>query len=172
MNFKRLISFIIVAIVTVLSILWVLKSYRTIKQKENAAHNKEMLSQITKEFKLISSNQADMDLNAQTILIYFNSECEHCREEFEELKKDFSDTLGFQVFLVSYQDANDIYSFVYHYGLRDKSNIFLFQIDSDRVIPTFGKTNVPQIFTYQNNSLLRSYKGKANIKALINSFEK
>lgn len=167
MNTKRIIRFIAILSFIALSLFWIMRSVSNLKQKEKALHNKKELSRIMGSLSKASSHATELNYEKPTLVLYFNSECEYCQEEFAELESNISGTEDLQICAVSYQTINEIESFAMKYRLLGRPNFFLFQIRPDQVVSTFGKTNVPQIFVYKNNSLVNEYKSKTELKAIL-----
>ncbi len=116
-----------------------------------------------------SDNYVRLNFNEPTILVYFNSECEHCQEEFDDLRINISGAGNVQICLVSYEQPEDIKLFVAKYRLTEYSTVFLLQIEPHEVLSKFGTSNVPQVFTYKKNKLLKAYQGKVDVKKLLNT---
>ncbi|ELR69721.1 hypothetical protein C900_04698 [Fulvivirga imtechensis AK7] len=107
-------------------------------------------------------NQADTDITPTTILIFFNSECEHCQEEIKEVSKNIGELKKYQLFLISYEPENEALAFLSRYNL---SNFYL-KSSPEKVISAF-EGSVPQTLIYKKGKLIQHFKGEVKIETIL-----
>ncbi|MCX8492306.1 MAG: hypothetical protein ORN54_14705 [Cyclobacteriaceae bacterium] len=167
MNNRRILSGIVIVILLCFSGFWIIRSITRLNEQEKSSYTKKELTSMIESFKPSSDYSANLNLDKPTLVIYFNSECDHCQEEFKDLEKNMTYASAIQICLVSQQEFIHTTSFIKQYQLSKHPNIFLFQIKPDKIVSTFGNTIVPQTFAYSKNILLKSKKGKGNLKEFL-----
>lgn len=102
------------------------------------------------------------------LIIYFNSECEHCQFEIEQLKKHINYFKSSQILLLSSEPSSTIYKFIKIQNLHIYKNIQVAHIDGKVAYETLGFSSVPHILIYGENGLLeKNYKGETKIESLL-----
>jgi len=102
-----------------------------------------------------------------TLLIYFNSECDYCQHQLELINGTPEILEQFQLILVSYQDILEIETHLVNYSAITVANYALYQVEPDKVLSTFGRTSVPQLFVYQDNLLKGTFKGFTKTESIL-----
>lgn len=107
--------------------------------------------------------------NKKTVLLFFNTTCEHCQYETEKIIKSNKQLQSANFLFVSTQSQKELLQFdsIYHTTsfpfirlLRDSSNIFY---------QAFGTTIVPSSFIYDSKGLLiKKFTGEVKIETIIN----
>lgn len=115
---------------------------------------------------LANLGQSGIDADRTTLLVFFNSECEICHWEMEQLSKQPSMLEKYQLLLTSYEPKDEALQFLEKYNL---SQAYL-NTAPENVMSSFSG-GVPQIFIYQEGSLKKNFKGEAKIDAILNSIE-
>lgn len=106
--------------------------------------------------------------NNNIILIYFNSECEHCQNELGEIEQSVNDFDGIEVVLMSSEQISKIKSIQVRYNLANKSNFHFVNINPESLSDNFGSLSVPHIFVYGSDGKLRKeFKGETKIEAIL-----
>ncbi len=102
-----------------------------------------------------------------TLIILFNSDCEHCQYEAEQLQKHRQAFTKANVYLLTTETPARARSFAQTYGLDTLSMMHVGTITSKEAYETFGQTSVPHLFVYGSDGQLRKeYKGETRIEAL------
>jgi thiol-disulfide isomerase/thioredoxin len=167
MKFRRILSGVIVITLIGFSVFWAVNSKKEISLQEESSLTKKELRRMMADFKPSPNNSSQFEVAKPTLLLYFNSECEHCKEELVELQELMSYTNDIQICLVSYQEFEQVMPFINECKLNKYQNVFLFKMQADKVLTTFGKSIVPQSFVYNKNVLVKSKVGKADLKGLL-----
>ncbi len=106
--------------------------------------------------------------NRKTIVVYFDSGCDHCQYELNQIfinKNSFKDS---DIILMS----SELISTIKHYAERncprDLGNIRFTKINQDEAYETFGSLAVPQIFIYgADGILIKEFKGETKIDVVL-----
>ncbi|WP_114790849.1 redoxin domain-containing protein [Niabella yanshanensis] len=105
-----------------------------------------------------------------TVIIYFNTGCEHCQYETNQILKNAETLQKSNFLLVSSESENLLRNFYRQYNLSAFPFVRLLR-DADNIMyQIFGAKSVPTIFIYaKNGHLLKKYDGEVKIEALIDA---
>ncbi len=105
--------------------------------------------------------------NRPVIIIYFNTECEHCIYEVKEITKNIERFLSYQIILTSSETTNKIIDFKEINNLKNYSNITVLQVNDNDFYNSFGTLAIPSVFIYSEKHLLtKHFKGEVKIDAI------
>ncbi len=97
-----------------------------------------------------------------TLLIYFNSKCEHCQWEVYEIANNRHLFENTQLAFVSHEPKEQAKAYLSQYGLTTN----YLDVDVDKVMNTFSGS-VPQLFIYEDGQLKKHFKGEVKIEAIL-----
>ncbi|MBN1650882.1 MAG: redoxin domain-containing protein [Bacteroidales bacterium] len=101
------------------------------------------------------------------LIVYFNSECEHCQNEAEQISKQIHGFDTFQVLMISYEPKETILTFRKKYKLLSPAITFL-QDSESQFDDIFGNSPIPTSFIYnKERALVKQFKGEVKTEALI-----
>lgn len=147
--------------------------YRKMETKKTIANNVKMLPKIQLKGIDNKSFMLENSTKKHQILLFFNTECEHCQNEAKEIKKHINEFENSQLTFISIEPVDSIKNFVFKYQLYIKSNIKFAHIEAAEVGKQFGISSFPTIFIYnQNNELVKQYKGETKIEAITKFINK
>ncbi len=109
--------------------------------------------------------------NGKTVLMLFNSECEHCQEEIASIVANLDKFDGIQLWFVSFEEEEAVSYFLLQKGVMAHNASYSFWIDPEIAFKTFGPLKFPQTFVYQDNQLLTSFLGNVEIETMLDSFK-
>ncbi len=102
------------------------------------------------------------------VLIHFNSECEHCHYEIEEMKSHFNEFKNTNVVWFSIEPIHKILAFRNTYLMNDVSNIVFTKLNAEDAAVTFGALAVPHIFIYgADGYLIKEFRGETKAEAIL-----
>lgn len=111
-------------------------------------------------------SQADFQ-NKPTVLIYFNSDCEHCQREADELRQHTATLADAQILMLSSEPLPLLIPFVKAHKLNGIPNIQVAHIDQKVAYETFGFTSVPDVLIYHaDGTLAKHFRGETSIDAI------
>lgn len=105
-------------------------------------------------------------INKPTVLFFFNSECEHCQWEVNEVSKNLDLFNNNSLLFVSFEPRDEAIEFLQKHQLSQ----YYLEASPDKVMSTFTG-GVPQTFIYKNDNLVKHFKGEVKIEAILNALE-
>ena len=106
--------------------------------------------------------------NRKTMVVYFDSECDHCQYELNQIfinKNSFKDS---DIILMSSELISTIKRYAEKSCPGDLHNIRFTKINPDEAYETFGSLVVPQIFIYGTDGMLiKEFKGETEIDVVL-----
>lgn len=102
-----------------------------------------------------------------TLIIFYNSECEYCQSEAEQVSKQIDNFRDYQILMISYETRETILAFREKYKLI--SPVITFLQDSEyQFDDIFGNSPIPTSFIYnKNQALVKQFKGEVKTETLI-----
>ena len=106
-------------------------------------------------------SQFELETGKPLILIYFNSECDHCQRELEEVGNNMSLFSSTTLVLMSSQSQEEITQFVDKAGFKEYPNVRFGRIRPEELSERFGTLALPQIFIYSSEgNLITLFSGE------------
>jgi hypothetical protein len=103
----------------------------------------------------------------QDIINYFNPNCEICQNLIADIIKNRSKLYNSHIILVSNAPLKDVIAFKSYYQL-DSLPFFSISIDTAFLFQkTFGHSETPSFFVYQNKKLVKKIIGETKIENLL-----
>jgi thiol-disulfide isomerase/thioredoxin len=159
MNKKVIIFF---GVLLVLAVAWMGYSSIIMLDIKNDIQNKQSDLSIM----LSHLGHTDVDVSTYTVLIFFNSECDRCQWEIEEISKNRDQFNKYQLLMASFEPEQEAITFLQQNGL---SNYYV-KSTPERVMSAFTG-GVPQTLIYQNGKLAKHFKGEVKIEAILEALE-
>ncbi|MCU0447027.1 MAG: TlpA family protein disulfide reductase [Microscillaceae bacterium] len=165
MKYKWLIISILLILVVVL-FAWAVQ--RSQARKQVQASRQSLPNFSFYDLDSLQVSRASLASGKPTLVIYFNSECEHCQYEATELVKNASKLESANIILVSTELIAKIKAFYQKYNLFKIKHLQILKTTSQAFYDYFGETGVPSIFIYNSdNQLIKHFKGEAKIEAIL-----
>lgn len=159
--------FVILLILSALSVL----IYRTIERINNKEALKEKIATLpileiwTTDS--ISFSTTYLISDKYLVIVWFNTDCEHCQYEAQEFRQNPDSFKVAQILMVSGEPLSDIRNFGKTYGVDTLSYLTLLHCEYDAFFKTFGEASVPSLFIYSpDGALLKQYKGETKLEAI------
>lgn len=103
-----------------------------------------------------------------TILIYFDSSCEHCRYELAEISRNKSSLDKVEVILISTENITTIKGVGTDFNIHDAPHFHLAKVNRDDLFENYGSLSTPHIFVYgADRKLIKEFKGETKIEAIL-----
>lgn len=116
----------------------------------------------------MDSTQFQMTSARLILLVFFNSECEHCQYELSELKKNLSAFNAVSILLMSSENISTIKEAAQKFELAASPNTEFIKINRDDVFENFGSLSVPHLFLYgADRKLIKEFRGETKIEAIL-----
>jgi hypothetical protein len=142
----------------------------TRKLNVNTKQNFEYLTVLT-----LDSIEHKIDFkSADTTLVFvFNSECDICVIELEELLIDYHLFESFRIFVLSRQSIKELFELDTYYDIWNYSNLRIIKIDEGKTEEPFVSSPNPSVFVFDTNGkLIHSKKGYSKPEILIQQIRK
>jgi len=109
------------------------------------------------------------DLPGKTILILFNTECDHCHNEAREIHKNLSSFRGYTLYFLASDSVASIAKFSTDYQLANQPNIFFGRAEVEDVVRNFGPIAAPSVYIYSaEKKLVKYFNGETPVGQIIN----
>jgi peroxiredoxin len=107
--------------------------------------------------------------NTPTVFVYFNTECEHCQSEANQIQENIDKFKNVQLVFVSFEDSKKIMAFANNYKLNHYDNITFLSDTKVTFATTFDVKSVPALVIYDaNQNLLEKIRGQIKVAILLN----
>lgn len=104
----------------------------------------------------------------KTMLIYFDSECDYCRRELDDIVHNIDAFEGLDIVLMSSELLRSIVSYRERNQELQSGALRFVKINIEDASKTLGSLVVPQILIYkENGSLSRKFIGETKVEALF-----
>lgn len=125
---------------------------------------------LTLERKLFSNSNLKQNLN--TVFIYFNSECEFCQHEAENISQNLNKFKNIEFLFVSFEETEQIKSFADLHKLYNQKNVVFLEDKKGVFSSQFNATSIPYVLIYdQNQKLIKKHKGQLNAKGILRALQ-
>jgi peroxiredoxin len=102
------------------------------------------------------------------LLIYFNTHCDFCQFEIEELSKRLPEFENTEIILVSAEPIDSIRPFMQTLGFHSYPGAGAYHCSYDTLNKYFGQLAAPTTFVYgTNNKLVKRFNGATRIDDLL-----
>ncbi len=116
----------------------------------------------------MDSSKYELPKTTSTVVILFNTTCDHCQYEATEIKKSITSFSQSSILMVSSEPIKTIKAFSKDYGLSNEESVTFAKINRDDVFETFGSVSIPHIFIYgKDRKLIKEFKGETKIEAIL-----
>ena len=161
---RRIIVFILTAITAIC--LW--NCDQTSKKlAENP--NQEINELPYRDYKTLSGESSSTrNLPGASILILFNTDCDHCQREAKEIAEKSEAFKNYQLLFIAADSVHHIENFAKTYNLTNKPNIKFGQAEFQDVFVNFGSIPTPAIYVYsRERKFVKSFLGETPVEEVI-----
>jgi len=140
-----------------------------IEHKSKVAKTLQTIPEIS--FKTLENNiftNKNLKPNTAIVFIYFNSECDFCQHEAQNISDNIAQFKDVQLLFVSTENIETIEAFAETYNLLSKLQI-TFLHDSTHTFSTrFDANSIPYLLIYNSNQeLVKKHKGQLKTEAIL-----
>lgn len=101
-----------------------------------------------------------------TVLVLFNSSCEHCGYELEQINERMYDFAGVEIVFVSSEPILAIRPIASLFGANN--NVNFVKIDAESMYENFGTVRYPTILIYNRaGKLVKEFRGETKVEAIL-----
>lgn len=118
-------------------------------------------------------NSSQISRDKQKLLIYFDSECEHCLEEATAISKHIDSFKNIQLLFISYQEPEAITEFAETYHFLSLPNAVFLEDKYLQLVSAFNIKEFPFMLLYsKDNKLIQKFEGPTDVEILLKSINK
>ncbi len=142
------------------------------QKKELAARIKTIPNFSFKTLDDTDFTQNDISKTAPKIFIYFNSECDFCKVEAEQIYHNLEALKKAQIIFVSHEGAIAIRMFAENNSLYNVKNIVFLEDEKLEFSTIFGAKSIPYMLLYnKENELIKKFNGAVKIEKVLGLLE-
>ena len=109
----------------------------------------------------------DFDNTRTKLILYFNSECEHCEKQGKWLSESIDSFNHLELTFVSFEEMDAIKKYQDKYNF-DQENITFLQDTRLTFSDKFGVENFPSILLYtKKGKLIKKFEGETRVKDIL-----
>lgn len=143
--------------------------FTKIQHKKEVAENIKTLPKF--EYQNINGGyftNANLIENTSKLFVYYNSECEFCKEEAKMIKENITQFKNTQIIFISFEAIEKIKQFASIHQLDSYDNINFLCDSKVTFATTFDVKSMPCIVLYdKDNNLIEKIKGQTKAETLI-----
>lgn len=103
-----------------------------------------------------------------SILILFNTDCDHCQREAADIAEKNVAFQNYELLFIAADSVHQIENFAKTYNLADKPNVKFGRAEYQDVYMNFGAISTPAIYIYnRERKFVRSFLGETPVEELI-----
>ncbi len=158
---KILISVIIISVIGYLGF----SISKKIKYKNEVAQRIKAIPNFT-FFTLdnVPFSEKELSKNTNKLFVYFNTECDFCQHEVQQISEYLPKIKNTQIVFVSFEEIEIIEAFANKYNLSNKENVLFLQDKKLEFSEIFDAKSIPFILLYDaENNLIQKFKGATKI---------
>jgi peroxiredoxin len=107
-------------------------------------------------------------LPGSSILILFNTDCDHCQREAAEIAEKNVAFKNYELLFIASDSIHQIENFAKTYNLTDRLNVEFGRAEYQDVYMNFGAISTPAIYIYnRERKFVKSFLGETPVEELI-----
>lgn len=108
-----------------------------------------------------------------TIIMYFSPDCDHCKHQWEDMKKAMDKLKKYQIVMITHQPFDMMLDFYKSQQIASYSNIKMGQDTKFMLPPFYRMQSLPYMALYDKNGhLVTTFEGNVKVDKLISAFHK
>jgi len=107
-------------------------------------------------------------LKGKTVLILFQTDCDHCQREAAAIQENISAFKDYSIYFITTTSPQEIETFASEYGLAGHPNVHLCQTTSKNILDNFGPIDAPSLYIFSaDQKLVKAFNGETKIDAIL-----
>lgn len=138
--------------------------------KKSAENPNEEINELPYlDYKTLSGESSSTrNLPGASILILFNTDCDHCQREAKEIAEKSEAFKNYELLFIAADSVHHIENFAKTYNLTNKPNIKFGQAEFQNVFVNFGSIPTPAIYVYsRERKFVKSFLGETPVEEVI-----
>lgn len=151
-----------------LLLIFLLASCRSPEKKEPVV-KKEVNELPHLNFKNLDGSAATTrDLPPASVLILFNTDCDHCQREAKSIQGNLASFKDYTLQFIASDSEQSILQFAREYQLDNQPNIRFGRAEGQDVYMNFGSIPTPSIYVYsKERKFIKSFLGETPVEQII-----
>jgi peroxiredoxin len=170
---KKILKITIPILVIVAFTIMAFKRERKINHKKEVADFIQTMPKF--EYKTLDNKvftNKNLKPNSATVFIYFNSDCDFCNHEAQEIGSNIEKLKEVQLVFVSFEKPELIKKFAAMHKLNHYDNITIIHDSRVSFATTFDVKSLPSIVIYdKQNKLIAKLNGQTKVKNILKKLE-
>jgi cytochrome oxidase Cu insertion factor (SCO1/SenC/PrrC family) len=100
------------------------------------------------------------DLTGNNILVFFQTDCDHCQREAKEFSENIQVFASYQLYFITVGTKQDIEVFAKDYGLNNHANVSFAQTTLDQILNGVGPISAPAVYIFREGKLIKNFDGE------------
>ncbi len=108
------------------------------------------------------------DLPPASVLILFNTDCDHCQREAKSIQENLESFKEYTLLFISSDSEQNIQQFSKDYKLENLPNVRFGKAEGQDVYMNFGSIPTPSIYVYsKERRFIKSFMGETPVEQII-----
>ncbi|MBL7873075.1 MAG: redoxin domain-containing protein [Cyclobacteriaceae bacterium] len=108
------------------------------------------------------------DLPPASVLILFNTDCDHCQREAKSIQENLASFKDYTLQFIASDPEQSILQFAREYQLDNQPNIRFGRAEGQDVYMNFGSIPTPSIYVYsKERKFIKSFLGETPVEQII-----
>jgi hypothetical protein len=108
------------------------------------------------------------ELTGKTVLILFQTDCDHCQREAAAIQENISAFENYSLYFITTSSHKEIETFANEYKLAGHPNVYFCQATSQSILDNFGPIDAPSLYIFSpDQKLVKSFNGETQINEIL-----
>lgn len=173
MKRKRAVKLVAITVLFVVFAVLVLKIISKVNYKDKVSERIQVIPPflfVTLENEPFTN--VDLSSHLNKLFIYFNSECDYCHAEAQQIKDQIEEFKGIEIIFISYETNAAIKKFAQKYEFDNQENLIFLQDKNLQFSKIFDAHSIPFMLLYsKQDSLIQKFKGAIKMERILDLLE-
>lgn len=116
----------------------------------------------------VNYSEKELALNVNKLFVYFNTECDFCQHEVQQISEHLLEFENTQIIFVSFEEIEIIREFATKQKLLNKKNVLFLQDKKLEFSEIFDAKSIPFMLLYDTeNKLIQKFKGATKVEKIL-----
>jgi cytochrome oxidase Cu insertion factor (SCO1/SenC/PrrC family) len=108
------------------------------------------------------------ELTGKTVLILFQTDCDHCQREAAAIQENITAFKDYSLYFITTTSHKEIETFASEYKLAGHPNVYFCQTTSQSVLDNFGPIDAPSLYIFSpDQKLVKAFNGETQINEIL-----
>ena len=111
---------------------------------------------------------ATKELRGKTILVLFQTDCDHCQREAADIERNLHAFSTSTIYFITSNPMTEIEKFARQYKLNERENVHFAWTSNENILNSFGPIEAPSIYVYsKEHKLVKSFNGEVSVAEVL-----